>query len=322
MAMNTAPPAPRASHFGYVDPNFPNPNGPNDAKIIIYGYVPNLVLCALAIALFVPSFVVHAYQVRRYRMWSFIPLTFACLMEVVGYVGRTLSSKKDPYSVDYFVIQYFFIVVAPVFISASIYVCLSRLIRWAETEGFDVQSRRHLRPKVILWIFITIDAFTTIMQIAGAASIGTAESNGQSPDEANDVLLAGLAVQSFAFIIFLGLYGSFVNALRSDSHFTRQYASKQPFLLAVGVASLLVFLRTVFRLSETAQGVGGFASTHEALFGALEFAPMIMAVWVLAYYHPGRWVPKVVAPTSNVPVSAAPVEPEKTGSASAASEIV
>jgi hypothetical protein len=24
---------------GYVDPNFPNPNGPNDAPVIIYGQV-------------------------------------------------------------------------------------------------------------------------------------------------------------------------------------------------------------------------------------------------------------------------------------------
>ena len=40
-------------------------------------------------------------------------------MELVGYVSRTLSSKKNPYAVIYFVIQYFFIVVAPVMFSVS-----------------------------------------------------------------------------------------------------------------------------------------------------------------------------------------------------------
>lgn len=28
------------SGSGFIDPNFPNPHGPDDARIIIYGYVP------------------------------------------------------------------------------------------------------------------------------------------------------------------------------------------------------------------------------------------------------------------------------------------
>lgn len=40
--MTTQPPV-----QGYVDPNFPNPNGPDDASIIIYGYTPSLVVGVL-----------------------------------------------------------------------------------------------------------------------------------------------------------------------------------------------------------------------------------------------------------------------------------
>jgi hypothetical protein len=29
---------PTSDYAGYVDPNFPNPGGPNDASVIIYGY--------------------------------------------------------------------------------------------------------------------------------------------------------------------------------------------------------------------------------------------------------------------------------------------
>jgi len=43
-------------------------------------------------------------------------------MEIVGYAARSLSAKKDPYSITFFVLEYFFIVTAPVFITASIYV--------------------------------------------------------------------------------------------------------------------------------------------------------------------------------------------------------
>lgn len=44
------------------------------------------------------------------------------------------------------------------------------------------------------------------------------------------------------------------------------------------VTSILIFLRTVYRLAETAEGVWGTASSYEWLFGLLEFAPVIVAV--------------------------------------------
>lgn len=61
-------------------------------------------------------------------------------------------------------------------------------------------------------------------------------------------------------------------------------------MVALTVASVLVLLRIVFRLAETAQGVFGYLMTHEAFFGALEFAPVIMAVAFLAVWHPGRYL--------------------------------
>lgn len=214
-------------------------------------------------------------------------------MEVVGYIFRSLSSRKDPYSVINFVVQYFFIVVAPVFISASIYVCLSKLIGWAAAEGgFDTRSRAWLRPKLILWGFVACDVVATVLQIAGAGLIGSAESHRKSPAVPNDILLAGLVFQTFAFTIFLSLFAVFVVSLYRDRSLRPHLARKGPFFLALEVASLLVYLRTIFRLAETAQGVFGYLSSHEAFFGALEFAPIVIAVWVLGIWHPGRWIKK------------------------------
>ena len=87
-------------------------------------------------------------------------------MEIVGYVFRILSSQKDPYSIPYFVIQYFFIVVAPVMFSAAIYTVVSVLI--------NTYGREHapLSPKLVLGVFITCDIVATIVQVAGAALVG------------------------------------------------------------------------------------------------------------------------------------------------------
>ncbi len=253
-------------------------------------YTPSIVLASLAIALFFICSILHIFQVLRYRAWSFAPLTFACVLEVLGYVFRTLSSQKDPYSKIWFILQYFLIVVAPVFISASIYVCITRLIHWASKCGYQTGTRPWLKPKLILWAFITIDAVTTVLQVAGAALIGTLESDGKDPKKGNNILLAGLSIQTFAFTFFIALLVSFHVSLGHDTATKHLVQPKNSFILALLLASLLIYLRTIFRLSETAQGVFGHASTHEAFFGALEFAPVITAVSILAYFHPGRWL--------------------------------
>lgn len=223
-------------------------------------------------------------------------------MEVLGYVFRSLSSRKDPYHVIYFVIQYFCIVTAPVFISASIYVCLSKLIGWAIAQGFDTKSRRWLNPKLILWGFVACDIVATVAQIAGAALIGSAESNQKSPKVPNDILLAGLAFQTFAFTIFLVLLGMFTLTLRRDPESRSTWTKKAPFFFALGSTSALVFLRTIFRLAETSQGVFGYLSSHEVFFAVLEFTPVVIAVWIMVVWHPGRWLPNgaLVDPQSRI----------------------
>ena len=254
-------------------------------------YTPSLALCIVAIVLFAISTVVHLVQASRYRVWNFMLITFACLLETIGYIFRTLSSRNDPYNVIWFVVQYFLIVVAPVFISAGIYFSINGLIAWAATIGVNGASgekkrRWWLSPKVILWGFITADVLTTIMQIAGAAIVGSSESNSKNPNTGNNILLAGLAMQTFSFTFFLLVLMLFRISLGKDV----DARSKDVFILAVAGASLLVYLRTVFRLAETAQGLFGGVSTNEKFFGTLEFAPVVLAVWILAVWHPGRWL--------------------------------
>ena len=78
---------------GYRDPNWPSPLGPHDADIIIYGYLPSFALALLGIILFSLSFVVHTFQLRRYRTWYFTPVAVGTVLEVVGYIFRALSAS-------------------------------------------------------------------------------------------------------------------------------------------------------------------------------------------------------------------------------------
>ncbi|KAH7152052.1 RTA1 like protein-domain-containing protein [Dactylonectria estremocensis] len=267
---------------GYVDPDFPNPNGEWDTPVIIYGYTPLFSLAVFAVVWFFIFFVVHLFQTIRYRSWYFVTFPIGLLFEIVGYVARTLSAKKDPYNLLYFILNYFFIVTPPVFLAAGIYTILSALIP---------RLGRHyslLPPKAILWFFITSDVIATIAQIAGAALIGVQQSNRADPTFANNILLGGLAYQVFSLGVFVILTGIFLFRARHEikSHGKGQVG----FAIAFAVATLLIYLRTCFRLAETAQGLGGALSSNEIYFACLEFAPVAGAVLLFAVWHPGRCV--------------------------------
>ncbi|KAK3314392.1 RTA1 like protein-domain-containing protein [Apodospora peruviana] len=270
----------RASRGGYVDPNWPFPGGKNDAPVIIYGYTPSFALAVLGVILFALFFAVHIFQLLRHRSWYFTTFSVGLLFEIIGYIARTLSSKVNPYNLIFFILQYFFIVTAPVFLAAGIYTILSALINRLGRE-FSV-----LPPKVILWFFITSDAIATITQIAGAALIGVKQSKRQDPTTANNILLGGLAYQVFSIGLFIILTAVFL--VRARRHV--KGSGLGTFVAAFSVATLLVYLRTVFRLAETAEGLGGNLSTKEVYFGTLEFAPVVLAVLLFTVWHPGRCV--------------------------------
>lgn len=253
-------------------------------------------------------------------------------MEIVGYINRTLSASKysssfalspcltqeptevDPYNIIFFVLQYFFIVVAPVFFSASIYTILSVLINRLP-RGRQLSP---LPPKVILGLFITCDVIATVIQVTGAALIGSAESTRKDPRPANHILLAGLAFQVFTFLIFIILLHIFlfrarkyincntvsrIKTLRAENASSNVNSDAEEalnetigalgwdFIWAFNIATLAIYLRTCFRLAETAQGLQEFLMTHEVFFGCLEFAPVVIAVFLFNGWHPGRCLP-------------------------------
>ena len=123
-------------------------------------------------------------------------------------------------------------------------------------------------PRAIVALFVSCDVVATVVQITGSALIGVAESHRRNPDTADHILVAGLAAQLFSFLVFLVLFGVFVRKAR-----TVLVDRVRLFVIALALASMCVFLRTCFRLSEAAEGVFSFANTHEAFFGCLEFFP-------------------------------------------------
>lgn len=229
--------------------------------------------------LFALALILHTWLQLRYRTWFFSTMMVGTVMEIVGYIFRILASKVNPYAVSFFVGQYFCIVVAPVFFSAAIYSLLSVMINRIGLQYAPV------RPRIILWTFIACDVVATILQVLGAGLVGAAYSNGHDPNGPNHILLGGLAFQVAAYAVFLLLFIMFLRRARGALT-----TSLRAFAAATFIAALAVYVRTIIRLAETAEGLLQFLSTHEVIFGCLEFLPIIVAVYIFVLFHPGKYL--------------------------------
>lgn len=247
----------------------------------------------------------------KYRYWSFLLVCVACLTEAIGYALRCLSSRVDPYRIAFFVGQYFCITCAPVFISSSVFFYLSRLLEWANTRYAHGHTFAPLgfKPRTLLWIFVGLDATFTVLQIGGAAGTGNCLHHGQlqltpssgigvktskqkDPATVNDILIAGLAAQLVSFMLFLtvliSLYIRLSQVASHSSEAAALWREKSTTSLVIILACFLLLIRTAFRLAESAQGVFGYLSSHEAFFIALEMVPILVALALLIFKHPGK----------------------------------
>jgi hypothetical protein len=141
-----------------------------------------------------------------------------------------------------------------------------------------------LRLVVILGFFISSDVISTIVQIAGARLVGVKESRRQDPTTANNILLAGLAYRVFAMSIFVLLMSIF----QLRARLAIKEHGLQVFRLSFSISTLVVYMRTIFRLIETAEGLGGKLSTREVYFAGLEFAPIALVALLFCIWDPGR----------------------------------
>lgn len=159
------------------------------------------------------------------------------LIRRVGYVGR-LFLHDDPFSDIGFKLNMVLLTIAPAFLTAAIYLTLKQA-----TVVFGVELSR-IRPTWYLYIFVTCDAMSMLLQGAGGAISAIAEEK-QLLDNGVDIMIAGLVFQVFSLLVFLGLVLDYVNQCRRNwrtlSSHSRDLAKSARFQLFVGGIAVAFF---------------------------------------------------------------------------------
>ncbi|KAL9594712.1 MAG: hypothetical protein Q9219_006876 [cf. Caloplaca sp. 3 TL-2023] len=247
-----------------------------------YGYLPSIAPGVVFSILFGLTMTWHAYQAFRTRTGWLSVFAVGALGELVGWIARAVANDCA-YSVPVFQLQLSVLIISPTFITAGIYVILSRMIPLVGTE------KSPIKPRTYLFIFITVDIISLAIQAAGGGKAAAGFSKGTDTETGTNIMVAGIIFQMVSIIVFEVLFCLVI--FRALPQIT---ASRPLFLLSgattVSVACILV--RSVYRTIELLQGWRGYLITRERYFIALDGTMILLSLLVYNFLNPGELLQK------------------------------
>ncbi|KAF2211979.1 hypothetical protein CERZMDRAFT_41922 [Cercospora zeae-maydis SCOH1-5] len=223
----------------------------------------------------------------KYKTWTYmISVILGLGVEVGGYVARVML-HENPFNNDAFLAYLIMLTIAPVFLTAAIYVCLSRII---------ILYGEHLSPiraRTIAIAFMCSDSVALVLQAVGGALAETAD----TPDDqqtGTDIMIAGLLLQAISLCVFALAWAFFQSrVLRGptdqtpDRIATRSRTLFKAFQCGLLLSTVLIIIRSIYRVLELWGGFSGSLWNDEVDFMVLDGAMISLAVVVMTVLHPG-----------------------------------
>nr|QCC62997.1 hypothetical protein [Phoma sp.] len=222
----------------------------------------------------------------RYRQTGFaIGMLIGLVLEVVGYAGRVML-HTDPFNGNAFLIYLICLTIGPVFITASIYLSIARIITLYGRE------LSYFKPRTIAMAFMTSDFISLVLQAAGGAIANSF--TGPTRQTGTNIMVAGLLLQVVSLMVFL-LYLSYFwlqcrrGSLDMDRAkiACRERGLFRVFLISLLIATVAILVRSTYRVAELWQGFSGELWNNERDFMILDGAMMSFAALLLTVFHPG-----------------------------------
>ncbi|GME77143.1 unnamed protein product [Ambrosiozyma monospora] len=257
-----------------------------DIKNNYFGYIPNkgANIFFLAVwALLTLGQVILAIPTRE--IFFGVSMTIGCALELVGYIGRVLG-HDDPYVLKNYMMNSIGTVISPVFFMAGIYNCFGSII--------EIFGRQYspLKPINYRRIFICFDVVSFLVQSSGGGI--AASSNQSSAKMGFNIMLGGLILQVITMTVFMVMvahyfYKVHVNRNNLEPKFVgiRNTGFFKAVMWSMCAAILLIYIRSIYRVAEMADGWGSSIMYNETLFLVLDGAMCVIAIVLLTVFYPG-----------------------------------
>ncbi|KAH8883783.1 putative RTA1 domain protein [Thozetella sp. PMI_491] len=250
-------------------------------------YAPNLAGNVLYLGIFGTCLVGNLALGLWFRTWGYlVAMSLGTLLEVLGYVGR-VQMHYNPFPQDPFFLYLICVTIASIFLTAAIYLCLSRIVVVYGTH------LSFLRPRTYTFLFVLCDFLSLLLQ-AGGGTMVTMADDLEFSNKGLHVMQAGLVFQVASLLVFIALCAIFIASCRRrssefDPRFHKLQNSRRfrTFLWGLGAATLLMLARCTFRVAELSEGFKGRIWFNEIDFMVGEGAMISLCVILLTAGHPG-----------------------------------
>lgn len=145
-----------------------------------------------------------------------------------------------------------------------------------------------------------MDFISLLLQSIGGGTAAAADGDMKALNLGTNLMIAGIVFQVVVLIIFASLVIDYFLRVRRNwavvSEDAKALAANKGFkhfTWALVVAFLGIFLRSVYRIAEMAEGWGEPIMRDEISFMILEGGMVLIAVLALTIFHPGRHFPQM-----------------------------
>ncbi|KAF8317965.1 RTA1-like protein [Clavulina sp. PMI_390] len=282
-----------------------------------YGYNPTLYVCALFVALFSLSTLVHLIQALWKRKWYLLPtVVIGGCGEIIGWSAR-LWSAKNVCNGTPFLMQISTTIISPTFLAAANFIVLGTIIK-----NTGPQYSR-LAPNRYAIIFVGIDILALLVQAIGGgmASVAVTKSNSKAdPNKGGHVMLVGIIIQLVEIFVYTALAADFFrnyaarravkdhSAKDKSAHNTADEKGQDELVengdvttvnggemdtktrwMSYGLvfSTVCLFIRAIYRTIELSNGWEGRIIHTQIYFNVLDGAMIVLSMYTINFLHPG-----------------------------------
>lgn len=150
-------------------------------------------------------YIIGMFVKSRYHWYN---ITFFCGygLEFAGFLGRVLSFK-DNTDMNYYLLQFVSLTIAPAFIMAGIYFLFAQCVV-IHGRQFSV-----LKPMWYSYFFIGCDVLSLVIQAGGGAAASIATNRHDDTKPGTNTMIAGIVFQVVAMTVFLTFWFEFLRRL-------------------------------------------------------------------------------------------------------------
>ncbi|KAH7104947.1 RTA1 like protein-domain-containing protein [Auriculariales sp. MPI-PUGE-AT-0066] len=269
----------------FDNPSDPDYNPIKAAGFKFFHYDPSGPAAIVFKIMFLLSTLMGIVQMSRTRTWYLTPFLVGGALSTAGYVARYICSTQTPdWTLGPYLIQSLFLLVAPALFAASIYMELKRIIIVAQGE--------QLSPIPFRWLtklFVGGDILSFLLQGGGGGLV--AQKDQDKIKMGQNLIVGGLFVQLTFFAAFTLTAVLFQVRVRRHPTSVSQLRDLVPWrkhIYALYFMSILIFIRSVFRVIEYLQGYTGYLLVHEIYLYVFDSILMLFVCITMNVVHPSE----------------------------------